>query len=246
MTQNIYSIYFNTTNDVVFLGLCKGYTDLETNFDVAVQLLIKNIRQDCPDTATPTKIYKYEEKTNGTADLFLSSLKADISFPQGIAFVKKKYEACVYEKTCFPGKIYNSYTTKYLGRIGIISQPFTLPENIKTQIDNLNRQLDVSQKIISHQEQTIRRQNSEILRLEHFSSPPSRGPVIDRTHSLEEIPCLVKKSVVRKIEMSSVLQELQNKISSGQPLLKRTNKSSIMLDDIIKEVNRFCINVNPE
>lgn len=244
MSQNIYTIYFNTSNDVIFLGVCKGFSDLEANFDVAVKAVIEHLCQDSASTSEgiATKIYKYDEKINGNADLFLILLKNDISFPQGIAFVKKRYEACVYEKIQFPGKLYNSYTTRYLGRVGVLSQPFTLPENIAAQIDNLNRQLDVNQRIISQQEQTIRRQDSEILRLEHTSFSSNR-PYSDRSFEVPNGPA-IKRPMVKKIEMASVLKELEEKFSSGMPILKRTRKTTLMLEDLIREIDGLATNSN--
>lgn len=236
MSQNIYTIYFNTTNDVIYLGVCKSFSDLETNFDPAVKAVVEYLYQDSGSSAgnIATKIYKYDEKINGTSDLFLALLRKDVSFPQGIAFVKKRYEACVYEKVQFAGTVYNSYTTRYLGRVGVLSQPFVLPENIKAQIDSLNTQLDVSQRIIAQHDQTIRRQDTEIIRLENaFSNRPFtsvQGP-------FEAILEPVKKPVARKIEMSSVLQELEDKFSSGLPLLKRTSKPTIVLEDLIREID---------
>lgn len=241
MAQNIYTVYFNTSNDVVFLGLCKGFSDLETNFDFAVKAVSKHLCQDSPTVAEDiaTKIYKYDEKVNGSVDLFLALLKIDTSFSQGIAFVKKKYEACVYEKVQHSGKIYNSYTTRYLGRVGVLSQPFTIPENIASQIDSLNRQLDVNQRIIAQQEQTIRRQDSEILRLEHDSISFNVSPLYSERPYESTSSTYAKKPVTRKIEMSSVLKELEEKFSSGAPLLKRTNKSSMMLEDLIREIDNL-------
>ena len=101
-------------------------------------------------------------------------------------------------------------------------------------MDSLNTQLDVSQRIIAQHDQTIRRQDTEIIRLENaFSNRPFtsvQGP-------FEAILEPVKKPVARKIEMSSVLQELEDKFSSGLPLLKRTSKPTIVLEDLIREID---------
>jgi hypothetical protein len=156
---SVYSVYFNNEADVVVLASCENYSDVEKNFAKYAQHFVNYYY---PDSATsnsaahPVKICKYEEGVNSSAVLASAVVKSDVSFPKGLVFIKKKFEACVYEKTCYPGTVYNSYVVKYLGRIGVIMQ------EVPGQTEVIQRLKDVADA----QESKIRRLEADIKRLE--------------------------------------------------------------------------------
>ncbi len=90
----------------------------------------------------PFKICKYEENVNSSATLFSATLYKDISFPFGIAAVRKRHEACLYEKTRSLGSLWYTYAVKYLGRIGVMS--VELPE--QTRIINTMKEVTDKQE----------------------------------------------------------------------------------------------------
>lgn len=160
--QSIYTIYFNNGDEVTPLRYCNGYSHAEVLMnDVAAEFMKINY------TGRPHRICKYEE--GSTAETFKAQLYKDATFPEGIVFVQKKYEATVYEKTFTPGTIYGGTTaTRYLGRIGVIAQQYEVAPHIKQQIETLQQQLQAQSTVIYQQEATIRRQEENIKRSDYL------------------------------------------------------------------------------
>lgn len=162
-----YIVYFNNESDVVPIAMCENYTDAEKNFESITRDFVKiyyadadrNLKASSPTAVEPfhpVKICKYEENVNSSVSLAIPLLKSDISFPAGLIFVRKRYDACVYEKFCYPGTVYNSYVVKYIGRIGVIHQ------ELNSQTEVFQRLKDVSDA----QEEKIRKLEMENKRLE--------------------------------------------------------------------------------
>jgi hypothetical protein len=157
--QSVYTIYFNNGEEVTPLRYCNGYSHAEE--------LINNVATEFMKvyyTERPHKICKYE---GSNAEIFKAQLYKDTTFPEGIVFVQKKFEATVYEKTFTPGYLGGTIMTKYLGRIGVMAQQYEIPLYIKQQIENQQQQLMAQSTIITQQESTIRRQELDIKRSDY-------------------------------------------------------------------------------
>jgi len=115
-------------------------------------------------TGLPRKTCKYEDGSNVTA--FSAQLYADSTFPSGIVFVRKRYEAMVYEKTCVAGVLRNTYDVKFLGRIGVMAQQYALSEQHSQLIDSLRSTNASKDQLIAQQETMIRRLEYDVSKLE--------------------------------------------------------------------------------
>lgn len=154
--QHLYIIYFNDGNEVTPLCCTNGYTTADEKFEETTQIFLKKFFS--PEV--PYTIRKYKEINQFTIDI-----KSDISFPHGIAFSKKLHDACVYEKVCHPGNVYNSYSVKYIGRIGVISQDRPFSEQENEQFGYLKKQIEQKDNLISKQDSIIDRLEKEIVNL---------------------------------------------------------------------------------
>ena len=199
---SVYSVYFNNEADVVILGPCENYSDAEKNFEKTTQNFVKYYYQGAEGVSHPVKIQKYEEGVNSTVLLASAALKSDPTFPSGLLFVKKKFEACIYEKVCHPGTVYNSYTVKYLGRIGVIMQD--LPGH--TEI--MQRLKDVSDL----QESKIRKLEEEIKRQEYTNAQKSKD-----VSDLQESKIRKLEEEVKRLEYTNaILEKSAREILSGE------------------------------
>ncbi|HMP28609.1 MAG TPA: hypothetical protein PKD85_03360 [Saprospiraceae bacterium] len=155
--QSLYTIYFNNGNDVIPLFYTKGYTSAEEDFEDTAKSFVKRFYSE----ETPYSIRKYEE-----AVPFTTKVKADASFPSGIIFARKMHDACIYEKVCYPGKVYNGYDVKYIGRIGVLCQQHDPSTQYTEHINSLKSQIDQKDKMLAQQELIISRYEADIARLE--------------------------------------------------------------------------------
>lgn len=154
--ESIYTVYFNDGSDVIPLRFTNGFTHTDDIFqDIAQEFVTKRFPE------TPLSIRKYDETL-----VFSAALKADITFPFGIAFAKKNHEACVYEKTRSVGTVYNTYFVRYLGKIGVMSQQQATPEHQRLLIDTLRSQIILKDSLLSQQDLMMKRLECENKRLE--------------------------------------------------------------------------------
>lgn len=157
--HSVYTIYFNNGEEVMPLRYCNGYSHAEELMEnVATEFMKVHY------TGRSRRICKYEDSN---ADTFKAQLYKDSTFPEGIVFVQKKYEATVYEKTFTPGYLGGSTNTKYLGRIGVLAQQYEIPLYVKQQIENQQQQLTAQSTVIAQQETTIRRQEQDLKRSDY-------------------------------------------------------------------------------
>ena len=157
--QSVYTIYFNNGDEVTPIRYCNGYSHAEELMEnVATEFMKVNY------TGRPRRICKYEDSN---VETFKAQLYKDASFPEGIVFVQKKFEATVYEKTFTPGYLGGTTTTKYLGRIGVIAQQYEIPPYVKQQIENQQQQIHAQSTVIAQQETTIHRQEQDLKRSDY-------------------------------------------------------------------------------
>lgn len=154
--QSLYTIYFNNGNDVTPLFYTKGYTAAEAEMEETAKSFVKRFFTE----KTPCIIKKYEESVP-----FMAKVKADVSFPSGVVFAKKMHDACIYEKICHPGSVYNTYSVKYIGRIGVLCQQQEISEHHTEYIKVLKEQIDQKDRMISQQELIVKRLEAEVSRL---------------------------------------------------------------------------------
>lgn len=155
--QSVYTIFYNTGNDVSHLRYCNGYTHAEELMEEVVGDFMK-----INYTGLPRKICKYMDDAN----TFSAKLYADATFPNGLVFVQKKYEATIYEKTAIVGTFRTSYDVQYIGRFGVLSQQQTMSEHQVQLLDSMRIQVSHKDQLLNQQEQLIRRQEMEIERLD--------------------------------------------------------------------------------
>ena len=224
---SIYIIYFNNSEEVVALRVCENYADAEKSFEETAQNFVKTFYADADrnqklanpaavEPFHPIKIIKYAEDVNSTPALFLPLLKADSTFPAGMAFVRKRHEAFVYEKIYYGGWI-NSCSVKYLGRIGVLVQ------DLQEQSDALYRLKD----IIDAQEISITKKDAEIKRLEytndilersqtslllqHTAGGAPRAP----TAKPRGMSAAIEEITLQKEKSASILKEIEERTKSG-------------------------------
>lgn len=157
--QSIYTIYYNSGEDVTPLRYCDGYTHAEELLEAVAADFMKLYKGDLPH-----RVVKYTEGDN--VDTFSTKLYKDATFTQGVCFVKKKYEATMYEKICTVGTVYNTYSVKYLGRLGVMAQQYVTPTQQVQLIDGLRSQVLHKEQLLNQQDLQMKRQDSELRRLE--------------------------------------------------------------------------------
>lgn len=194
--------------NVIPLRLCENYNDAEKNFEETANEFVKT--QTNP--SHPIKIIKDIRFTDYSANVFVSMLKTDSSFPFGIAFVRKNHEAFVYEKICYPGTVYNSYVVKYLGRIDVLMQ------NIPGMISETEQKvkLDRMKDIIDFQEAKIMKLEAEIKRLE-YTNTILENSKSDRENSIQRTALPIKPNdiTLKKEDNAPVLKEIKERFSNG-------------------------------
>lgn len=157
--QSIYTIYYNSGEDVTPLRYCDGYTHAEELLEAVAADFMKLYKGDLPH-----RVVKYTEGDN--VDTFSTKLYKDATFTHGVCFVKKKYEATMYEKICTVGTVYNTYSVKYLGRLGVMAQQYVTPTQQVQVIDGLRSQVLHKEQLLNQQDLQMKRQNAELNRLE--------------------------------------------------------------------------------
>ena len=238
---SVYIVYFNNEAEVIPLRLCENYTDAEKTFESTTQDFInvyyadadrnqKSSKHAC-EPFHPVKVSKYEEGVNSSAPLVLASLKADTTFPSGILFVRKRYEACVYEKICYPGSLYNSYVVKYLGRISVLMQD--LQEHTST--------LYRFKEIVDSQEIKIARLEAEIKRLEYSNA------ILDQSQKTDSpqraIPMKANSVTIRKMSNEPLLDEIKRRFETGERFGPKHGSKKVsndnMIDQIMKDLDEI-------
>jgi hypothetical protein len=203
-------------------------------------------------TGLPRKICKYE---GDGAEEFCTKLYKDATFTNGLVFVQKKFEMTVYEKTVLPGKVYNSYAVRYLGRFGVIAQQQELSEHTQLLIDSLRTQLSHKDQLLNQQEQLIRRQELEVTRLEgqcgKLNDEIGQMQVTQWYSPTNEVsqPIRAPPKTILKLQnetISPVLDELRNAFANNAALLKprkpvkkkklSRNSDDAALDKLIQEI----------
>lgn len=236
---SVYSVYFNNEADVIVLSSCENYSDVEKNFAKYAQNFVNYYY---PDSTTsdpsvhPVKICKYEEGVNSSAALASAVVKSDVSFPKGLVFIKKKFEACVYEKTCYPGTVYNSYVVKYLGRIGVIMQ------ETADQREVIQRLKDVADV----QERKIRELEADIKRLEAANAVLEKNAEEARSGStgVSAGVSVTKSAKVKSFPLRPAIEAMtKNLAETGRPFgttkykVKRTTpRKKITADEELNEI----------
>lgn len=157
--QSIYTIYYNSGEDVTPLRYCDGYTHAEELLEAVAADFMKLYKGDLPH-----RVVKYTEGDN--VDTFTAKLYKDATFTHGVCFVKKKYEATMYEKICTVGTVYNTYSVKYLGRLGVMAQQYVTPTQQVQLIDGLRSQVLHKEQLLNQQDLQMKRQDAELKRLE--------------------------------------------------------------------------------
>lgn len=257
--MSVYIVYFNNETEVVPLRTCENYTDAEKNFEGIAQDFVKTYYVDTDrnqkvsgfqtpprsdglnDTLHPVMICKYEEGKNSSISLFSAELKANIKFPFGIAFVRKRHEALVYEKICYPGKVYNSYCVKYLGRINILMQD--LPEQtatiyrLKDVIDSQqNKVLKLEEEIkrLEYTNDVLERSQKELSRMIPSGYRDSSNLVIEDPRSEQNrrsnsLPVKPNEITLRRMKAEPLLKELRERFASGKifPVIQARKASSV-------------------
>jgi hypothetical protein len=186
--QSLYTIYFNNGNDVTPLFYTKGYTAAEAEMEDTAKSFVKRFFTE----ETPCIIKKYEESTP-----FMAKVKADVSFPSGVIFAKKMHDACVYEKICYPGTMYNTYSVKFLGRIGVLCQQQEISEHHTEYINVLKAQIDQKDRMVSQQELIIKRLEAEVSRLEKSVTEIRKSfeNMLNSKSFENEVACLEQKAI---------------------------------------------------
>jgi len=235
--QSVYTIFYNTGNDVSHLRYCNGYSHAEE--------LMESVAEDFMKlnyTGVPRKICKYDDNVDTCI-----KLNADKSFPEGIVFVQKKYEMTIYKKTILPGKVYNSSEVKYLGRFGVMAQQQELSEHQRMVLESLREQLFHKEQLLNQQEQLIRRQELEISRLDRQCGKLNEeiGQLqVDKWYSAAtgtvNMPnTRPPKTVLNKQNetITPVLNELKNAFANNSLLLKsRKVKKPPSTDDVLEQL----------
>lgn len=157
--QSIYTIYYNSGDDVTPLRYCDGYTHAEELLEGVAGDFMKLYKGDLPH-----RVVKYTEGDN--ADTYSAKLYKDATFTQGVCFVRKKYEATMYEKNCTVGTVYNTYSVKYIGRLGVMAQQYVTPTQQVQLIDGLRSQVLHKEQLLNQQNLQMKRQDAELRRLE--------------------------------------------------------------------------------
>lgn len=182
--QSLYTVYFNDGANVTPLFYIEGYTAADERFVDTARAFVRRFFPGSPETQeVPFIIKKYEEPATFTAAVY-----ADYNFKKGIVFAKKMHEAVVYEKIHYPGRIRDSYEVKCVGRIGVLCQTQEMPEQDRSYIDSLKIQIDQRDKIISQQENMIKRLEADVTRLERSSAPESPAFVKNPLYDFSPIP----------------------------------------------------------
>lgn len=157
--QSIYTIYYNSGDDVTPLRYCDGYTHAEQLLEAVAADFMKLYKGDLSH-----RIVKYTEGDN--VNIFSNKLYKDTTFNQGVCFVQKKYEATMYEKICTVGTVYNTYSVIYLGRLGVMAQQYVTPTQQVQLIDGLRSQVLHKEQLLNQQDLQMKRNEAELKRLE--------------------------------------------------------------------------------
>lgn len=262
--QSVYTIYFNNGEDVTPIRYCNGYSHAEELMDGTINDFMKLYY-----TGLPRKTVDLN-KNNEDVAIFSSQLYADGAFPNGVCFVRKRHNAMVYEKTCVIGVLRNSYAVKFLGRIGVIAQAYTISEKDQQIIDSLNLSHSRKDHLLSQQEQMIHRQDVELARMQFVSGRSDeeldqlRANVAKLSSELERanaeieylsstrgdtpkvhVPLAPKRPTELSLKnkaISPVLDELKERFAKGTLLKKvRILCDDLELDRMISEINSLAI-----
>lgn len=242
--ESLYTIYFNSENEVIPLGFCNGYTHAEEIFEnVTTKSFLKKHFSLTGVTSVTTKICRYSENLS-TAARAKDTLKADISFPKGVVFVKKMHEATIYEKD-FSG-------VKYLGRIAVLAQSFD-----STKISALEVSLKRAETLLVQQNTIIQNLVSEIERLErqtvgnpidntfkrafgHFHVPTTSDFVQDQeAFVIPRAPKPPTPFQAIKASQKPLIDELKEKFASREKLLHVAPKTIHTVEKEANAMNRL-------
>lgn len=232
----VYIAYWNNVNtlEITPLRLCENYTEASNNFqDIAIEFA--KIYYDGQIPPHPIKICKYEEKVNDSAPLAISLFKSDSTFTSGLLFVKKKHDACVYEKICYPGTVYNSYVVKYIGRIGVVMQDLPIQTEIiaklkenaalhESKIQKLEaevKRLEYTNQLLESTQKTLLSRRETFLAEEHRPEKPKR--------KLSDQPPTEEQNL-----QADLLKELTNSFKNGITLRKKSCRKTGSTDSIIE------------
>jgi hypothetical protein len=245
MEQTFYIAYFNDGSDVTNLCFVNGYTHADESFSTIVNAFAKRYFS----LETPTTIRKYED-----ISIFQPKIKSDYSFPSGLIFAKSKHEACVYEKTIFPGRTYNSYAVKYLGKIGVLAASQIIPEYQSQLLDSLKSQIQQKDQLIAQQDLLIRRQEAEISRLDsktsNFVYQIECGIPLDIPSVIPEAPEAPKPlEIMKKIKENSLMAPFMDELiqAVNNKTLKKREKDKICdneLDALLSEIDAVILSKN--
>jgi hypothetical protein len=163
MSSIQYTVYFSSNDEIIPLTRCEDYNHAEDIFesDVVPAFLEKT-------ETIPYQMLKHKEGSLPEEQILAILPPENIS--EWYVFIKRKHEFTVYKKILLKGRLYNSYTVKYVGKIGVLSQKRDL-ENASL----LEIQLANCQKTIRQQEATIATLEQEISLLK--SSQISHAPI---------------------------------------------------------------------
>lgn len=247
-TGYIYIVYYNNETEVLPL---KSFGYNPSFFEIFDQIHTIFASKIFGNPDVQIKIVKYEETVNSTPVLYMPLLKADVSFPEGLSFVRKNHEAFIYRKIKYPGAIYDTFVVKYLGRIGVLEIPSPeAPINPVTDLEmrNLNIQIGMLDKIIEQQDKIIQNQSLEIEELNKIGEERVKNAVatavahaLENAHVLENLKepgvseaqrdksFQIHDKIRRKTQNTammppSIFDELREKFAEGLTL--RSRKSS--------------------
>lgn len=163
MSSIQYTVYFSSNDEIVLLTKCEDYNHAENIFesDIVPAFFEKT-------ETIPYQMLKHKEGSS-SEDQILTLLPPE-NVSEWYVFIRRKHEVTVYKKILLKGRLYNSYTVKYVGKIGVFSQRRDL-ENASL----LEIQLANCQKTIRQQEATISTLENEISLAK--SSQISQSPI---------------------------------------------------------------------
>lgn len=244
--QTVYTVYFTDGNVVTHLRHVENYTSACENFDETAKIFMKIMyNEDIPYT-----IRKYEDKI-----IFEYILYKDTGFPKGIAFAKKLHDVCIYEKTCYAGKVYNTYDVKYIGRIGVLCQTQEIPVQQQKYIDSLKDQLFQKDTLLMQQEIAIERLKRDNERLEYLLSKGNTYSNIDQVSNIKpesaDVSLPPPPPPVATIKISNatkrgqiqgdVLEELLKFFSKKKREQQKKEEDDKFLSEMIEEISNFSL-----
>jgi hypothetical protein len=245
----VYTIYFQTAEDVTPLRYCNGYSHAEELFESVCVDFMKVYY-----TGVPHKLVdSHKEKVDVVA--FPAALYADKVFNKGLVFLKKKHDFLVYEKVCNTGTFMNSYVVNYLGRIGVMAQTYKLSDAHQATLDQQKSMIDTLQNacvqkdsMLAHQAKMIGRMDAEmeafndalrdkILQIDTLTSALQKAKdeltqansEIEQHKLIQEVDILVEPLVAPRIPRITELSMKNNAITPVLEELKAKFEGGITL-----------------